>query len=145
MKKILFSLMAATLCLMMTSCGNPASRMKSLAEDISKNGNEWTDAEQWESVLEDMVNIACDFAESDFTEDDLEEWAVAASELYDALNEIDDSKALKAIRKASKKLEKDKELKKRMKAAEKAAMKHAKDLDLDEDDLRKMLSDLNIF
>ena len=77
--------MAATLCLMMTSCGNPANRIKSLAEDISNTGNEWTDADQWESVMQDLATAMCDFLESDFTEDDIEEFADAASELSDAL------------------------------------------------------------
>ena len=145
MKKILYSLMAATLCLMMTSCGNPASKLKSLAEDISNNGNEWTDADKWESVMEDLANTMCDFLESDFTEDDIEEFGDAASELAEALNDIDEEKVFKAVNKASKKLEKNKELKKRMKAAEKKAKKRIKELDLDESDLRDVFRGISIF
>ena len=145
MKKFLYSLMAATLCLMMTSCGNPASRLKSLAEDISNNGNEWTDTEKWQSVLEDLATTACDFMESDFTEDDVEEFGEAVSELADALNDIDEDKVFKAISKASKKVEKNKELKKRMKAAEKKAKKHLKELDLDEDDMRDIFRGISFF
>lgn len=136
--------MAATLCLMITSCGNPASRIKSLAEDIENNGNDWTDADQWEGVMEDLATTICDFLESDFTEDDLEEFGDAASELADALKDIDEDKVFKAINKASKKIEKNKDLKKRMKAAEKKAKKRLKELDLDEDDMREIFRGISI-
>lgn len=149
MKKIIYGLMAATLCLMMTSCGNPASRIKSLAEDISNNASEWTDAEQWVNFMEDLGNTMCDFLESDFTEDDLEEFGEAASELADALKEldddIDDEKVIKAFSKANKKIQKNKELEKRMKAAEKKAKKHIKELDLDEDEIRDIFRGISIF
>ena len=149
MKKIIYSLMAATLCLMMTSCGNPANRIKSLAEDLSNNASEWTDADQWVSFMEDLATTMCDFLESDFTEDDIEEFGDAASEMVDGLkdldDEIDDDKVIKAINKARKKFEKNKELKKRMKAAEKKAKKRLKELDLDEGDLRHIIGNINIF
>lgn len=150
MKKILYSLMAATLCLMMTSCGNPASRLKSLAEDVSNNASEWTDADQWVNFMEDLATTMCDFLESDFTEDDLEEFGDAASELAEALRDLDDvieddKKIIKAVDKARKKIEKNKKLEKRMKAAEKKAKKHLKELDLDEDDMRDVFRGISIF
>ena len=141
--------MAATLCLMMASCSNPASRIKSLAEDLSNNASEWTDADQWVSFMEDLATTMCDFLESDFTEDDIEEFGDAASELGDALeeldDEIDDEKVIKAFSKANKKIQKNKELEKRMKAAEKKAKKRLKELDLDEGDLRHIIGNINIF
>ena len=149
MKKFFYSLMAATLCLMMASCSNPASKLRSLAEDVSNNASEWTDADQWVSFMEDLATTMCDFLESDFTEDDIEEFGDAASELGDALeeldDEIDDEKVIKAFSKANKKIQKNKELEKRMKAAEKKAKKRLKELDLDEGDLRHIIGNINIF
>ena len=145
MKKILFSLMAATLCLMMTSCGSPASRVQSLADDIEKNGNEWTDADTWESVIEDFANATCDFLESDFTEDEAVEFGEACSAFMDAVRDIDDSKAKKAIKKAGKAIDKNKDLEKRIKKAAKRAEKYAKEQDFDEDDLREAFSGVYMF
>lgn len=149
MKKIIYSLMAATLCLMMASCSNPASKLRSLAEDVSNNASEWTDADQWVSFMEDLGNAMCDFMESDFTEDDIDEFGDAASELGDALeeldDEIDDEKVIKAFSKANKKIQKNKELEKRMKAAEKKAKRRVKELDIDEDDVRDIFRKISIF
>lgn len=142
MKKIVFSLMAATLCLLMTSCGSPASRLQSLADDIEKNGNDWTDADKWESVMEDLLTMTCDFLESNFNEDEVMEFGESLTNLVDALRGIDDNKALKAIKKAQKAMSKKKDLQKRLKSAQKKADKHSKDLDLDEDELREAFSGL---
>lgn len=136
--------MAATFCLMMTSCGNPISKIKSLTEDVENNANDWTDADQWVSFLEDMASTTCDFLESDFTEDELLEFGEAMSDLVDALRDVDDSKAEKAARKAGKTFEKNKEMKKRLEKAEKKAKKHAKDMDIDEDDLREAFRFMNL-
>ena len=137
--------MAATLCLMMTSCGSPASRVQSLADDIEKNGNEWTDADTWESVIEDFANATCDFLESDFTEDEAVEFGEACSAFMDAVRDIDDSKAKKAIKKAGKAIDKNKDLEKRIKKAAKRAEKYAKEQDFDEDDLREAFSGVYMF
>ena len=145
MKKILFSLMAATLCLMIASCGSPASKIKSLAEDIENNGNDWTDADQWQSVLEDFATAACDFLESDFTEDEAIEFGESCSEFIDAIKDIDERKAQKAMEKAGKAVEKNKELQKRLKKAGKRAEKYAEEQDFDEDELREAFRGASIF
>ena len=142
MRKTIFSLLAATLCLIITSCSNPVSKMQSLAEDIDNNGNEWTDADKWESVIEDVMIAACEFMESDFTEEELLDFAEALTDLAKAVNDIDDRKAKKAMQKGGKAVSKNKELDKRMKKAMKKADKHGKDLDLDEDELLEAFSGL---
>jgi hypothetical protein len=136
MKKILYTLMAATLCLMVASCGNPASRIQSLAENIENNGDDWTDADQWEGVLEDFATATCDFLESDFTEDEAIEFGEACSSFMEAISDIDDRKAKKAMEKGAKAIGKNKELNKRLKKAGKRAEKYAEDQDLDEDEIR---------
>lgn len=145
MKKLLLCLMTATLCLMMASCGNPASKIKSLAEDISNNGNEWTDADQWEGVLEDYATSACDFLESDFSEDDAIEFGEACSEFIDAIEDIDGKKVQKALEKAAKAIEKNKDLQKRMKKAGKRAEKYVKEQDFDEDEIREAFRGADLF
>ena len=142
MRKTIFSLLAATLCLIITSCSNPVSKMQSLAEDIDNNGNEWTDADKWESVIEDAMTTTCEFMESDFTEEELLDFAEALTDLAKAVNDIDDRKAKKAMQKGGKAVNKNKELDKRMKKAMKKADKHGKDLDLDEDELLEAFSGL---
>lgn len=129
--------MAVTLCLMITSCGSPASKIKSLAQDIENSGNDWTEADQWENVMEDVATATCDFLESDFTEDEVIEFGEALSELADAIDDIDDSKAQKAMKKAQKAMSKKKDLEKRLKKAIKKADKHGEEIDIDEDALRE--------
>ncbi len=135
MQKIFFSILAVLACAVMTSCGDPVSKVKSIAEQIEKEGNEWTDADQWESAANELLDAFCEFAESEFDEDQLSEGAEAVSDLISALTEVDDSKAIKAIGKAAKRLEKDKSLKKRMETASKKLEKRAKKLKVDEDEI----------
>ena len=116
--------------------------MQSLAEDIDNNGNEWTDADKWESVIEDVMTATCEFMESDFTEEELLDFAEALTDVGKAVNDIDDRKAKKAMQKGGKDVSKNKELDKRMKKAMKKADKHGKDLDLDEDELLEAFSGL---
>ena len=142
MKKIIYGLMAATLCLMMTSCGTPASKIQSIADDIDKNGNEWTDADQWESVIEDVITTTCEFMESDFTEEEILDFAEALTNLGEAVKGIDDKKAKKAMEKAGKAINKKKDLSKRMEKAMKKADKRGKEIDLDEEEILEAFSGL---
>ena len=130
MKKILFSLMAATLCLMMTSCGDPTSTIKSLTEDIENNGDEWTDESQWDDSMVSFANACIDFANSDPDEDAYDDFIDACAEYYSAMYDISDKKAKKARDKAESKFDKNhKDLKKDLDKARRKLEKIKKDFD----------------
>lgn len=137
MKKLLFGLSALVVCLMMASCGNdPVSKVKSVAERISNEGDDWTDAQQWEDAADEVMDAFLEFAESDFEEEDLNEGVEAVLELADAVTSVKDKKALKAMAKAFKKIEKKSDkLEKKFESATKKMEKRAKKLKIDEDEL----------
>lgn len=124
MKKILFSICAVFMAFMMASCGDPTSKVKSLTEDIEKNGDEWTDEEQWDSAYETIATCVIEFAESDPDQDAFEEFKDACEDCYSAMYDISEKKAIKARKKAEDKFEKKhKDLKKDMDKAEKKMKK----------------------
>ena len=124
MKKLILSLSAILMAFMMTSCGDPTSRVKSLTEDIEKNGNDWTDEAQWDDAMVTIAEAIIDFANSDPDEDAYEDFKDAVKDCYTAVDDIDDKKAKKARDKASDKFDKNhKDLKKEMEKAEKKLRK----------------------
>ena len=135
MKKLLFSLMAATLCLMIASCSSSSNKIKSIAEDIKNNGNEWTDPDQWERAADDFFVACCEFGESNFSEDEAKEFAKACMEVVDAFDNIDNKAAQKALAKGLKKLGDNDELGDRLKEAFKKGKERLEELELDPEDL----------
>ena len=135
MKKILYSLMAAMLCLVMVSCSNSTGTIKSIANDIKNNGNEWTDPDKWESAAKDFFVACCDFGESNFSEAEAKEFAKACMEVVDAIDGIDDREAQKALAKGLKRLGDDDELGDRLKEAFEKGKERLEELDIDKDDL----------
>ena len=135
MKNVFLSLSALLMCMLMTGCGNSTDSIKSLTEDISENGNDWKDADQWEKAGKEFFEACCAFAESDFTEDELDEFVDQCKELLDAVADIDNSKAKKAMEKGLKKVGKDKDLEMRLKNAYRKAEKRLKKLDVSIDDI----------
>ena len=137
MKKLLFGLSAILLCFMMASCNNdPISKLKSISKDIEKNGNDWTDAEKWDEVMTEAFNTIIEFADSDPSKEELEEFSETIEELETAIDEIDDKKAKKALDKAKDKFDKDlfKEERKAIKKLKKLSKKYDKDDDDDDSD-----------
>lgn len=136
MKKIAYGLSALLMSLVFAACGDPVNNIKNIASDISENGNDWNETEQWVNIVNEICDNAIAFAESDFNEDELDNFVDACEELVDALNDIDEKRPKRAIEKAMKKIEKDKQLEKRIKAAFKTAKKKCKKLDVDAEDLQ---------
>jgi len=150
MKCILSTLIPALFAaLLLTACGNATSRVESLASDIEKNGNEWTDADQWEDAARDFFESCISIGESNFTEDQAKEFASACLDIAKAIASVDDRDARKALRSAMKRIEKDDDLGDRLKDAFETAKDRLEELDLkpedliDEDDIREAYGLLN--
>ena len=141
MRKVLFGLGAILMCVLLSSCGNPLSKLQSLADDMAENGKDW-DEDQWESVLRDAAELELAFWESEPTKEEIKEYDKLDKVLSKAVKKATKSKkSEKALEKAYKALMKDKEFKellkdgeKAEKKARKAAKKSAKDDDEDDDD-----------
>lgn len=138
MKKLVFGVCALFICFMMASCaGSPISKLKSITEDIEKNGNDWTDVEKWDEVLTEAANCVIAFAESDPSKEEIEEFVDVNDDLDSATRDIDDEKAEKALHKAQDKFEKNhkdlyKDLEKALKKIRKMTKKYEKDDDDDD-------------
>ena len=119
MKKLVFGLCALLMCLMITSCGDnstgknedkdkkgtekvetPTSKFMSLAKNVEKNGNNWTDAEQWVEVMVEYANCMIEFSESNPTKEEYEDFRSAYKDLSYGFSKIDNSEAKKAMDKA---------------------------------------------
>lgn len=126
MKKIVFSLSAFVMCLILASCGNPTSTIASLTEKIEKQGDEWVDADKWEDALTEFAQAYCKFAESDPEEEEFTDFKYAVQDFHSACYSIDNKKAKRARDKAEKRVDKNKDLEKSMKAANKRLEKMEK-------------------
>ena len=130
MIKNVLGLCALLMCFMMASCGGsptnkfterkkekqkeevkvelvnkndkPADRIKSLAENIKKNGNNWTDKAIWESVMVESANGLIEFMESDPSKEEFEQFMNAYDDFTTAIREIDNKKAITAKENAGK-------------------------------------------
>ena len=139
MKKIVLSLSALVMCLMLTSCGNPTSKIESLTEKIENKGDSWDDPDKWEDVLRDFADAYCSFAESTPEEEEFEDFKNAVSDFHSACYSVSNKKAKRARDKAEKRFDKDKKFEKQMKAANKRLEKmekkfRKKDRDDDEEE-----------
>ena len=123
MKKIMFSLCTLLVCGMFASCGDPTAKLEGLTEKVEEQGDEWTDPDQWESVMRDYADAVMAFADSNPTEEEFENFSDAAKDFQSACYSIDSKKAKRARDKAEKRLDKDKELEKKMKDATKKLKK----------------------
>ena len=142
MKKIVFSLSALLMCLMLASCGNAIQKMESLTEKVENQGDEWVDPDKWESVMRDCADIIIAFSETTPEEEEFESFGDAVKDFRSACYNIDNKKAKRARDKAEKRLDKDKNLEKKLKAAtkrlekmEKKFKKKNKDKDEDEEEM----------
>ena len=127
MKKVIYSLGTLLLCLVLASCSSGPDYIKSLAEDIEKNGEDW-DTEEWTEVLKNAQEKSLEFWESMPSEKEIDEFDDAIDELTDAINGLD-RKAQEKVMKARNKKEVKKLVEKVRKAAEKARKKVDKDND----------------
>ena len=133
MKKLVFGLCALFMCFMFASCGgSPTDKIKSLTKEIEKNGNDWTDPDQWDEVIKEGFNCIIEFVESDPSDKEFEEFLEVATDFESSMKEgIDDDKAKKAMYKARKK---HKGLRRDAENAVKKKLKSIKKNEKDDDD-----------
>lgn len=136
MKKLVLGVCALFICFMLASCGgSPTDKIKSITEDIEKNGDEWTDWEKWDEVQVEVANCLIEFAESDPTKEEYEDFKEAIEDMGKAAQDIDDKAAKKARDKADDKFDKEhKDLKNDLKKAQKNLSKIAKKYEKDDED-----------
>ena len=136
MKKLVLGVCALFICFMLASCGgSPTDKIKSITEDIEKNGDEWTDWEKWDEVQVEVANCLIEFAESDPTKEEYEDFKEAIEDMGKAARDIDDKAAKKARDKADDKFDKEhKDLKNDLKKAQKNLSKIAKKYEKDDED-----------
>ena len=136
MKKLVLGVCALFICFMLASCGgSPTDKIKSITEDIEKNGDEWTDWEKWDEVQVEVANCLIEFAESAPTEEEFEEFREAIEDLAEAANDIDDKAAKIARDKADDKFgEEHKDLKDDLEKANRKLTEIAKMYMQDDDD-----------
>jgi hypothetical protein len=136
MKRVVFIFAAVFMTAVLASCGgDPVSKVKKIAEQVEEEGNDWTDADQWETAAYDVLEAVEEFADSEFEEEDLSEGVEVFVDLVSALAGVDDSKAVKAIAKAGKRIEKDKSIEKRVEKVGEKLEKRVKKLKIKEDDI----------
>lgn len=134
MKKILFSLSALLMCAVLSSCGDPTSKVEGLTEKVENQGDEMVDPDQWESVYRDLADAVISFSESNPTEEEFETFTEAVQDFQSACFSIDNKKAKRARDKADKRIDKDKELSKKLKDANKKMRKLEKKFKKDDKD-----------
>lgn len=119
MKKLFGGLCTLLVCLMFLSCGssNPASKMKSIAEDISNNRNEWVDENQWYSALEEATQCYIEFSKSNPDKETFDSFMDAYAAINDAMIGIDNNEARNARTRAQKKIAQNKDIQQQLKEA----------------------------
>ena len=117
MKKVIFGLCALMMCFFMTSCSTDyVQKVKDIAADIEKNGNDW-DAEKWESVMEEAVQNEIAFYKSGPSKEAIDEYEKVQFE--EALGKLNDEAKVKAAAAALKMYGKyEKEINEAKKASE---------------------------
>jgi len=117
MKRLLFGLSTLLICFLLTACGSPADKMKSIVEDMTENGNEWTDDDQWYSVLKDAAQCFIEFSESNPDKESFTQFMEYYANMNDAMIGFDNNEARNACRKAQKRLEEDSDFQKKLNIA----------------------------
>ena len=117
MKRLLFGLSTLLICFLLTACGGPADKMKSIVEDMIENGNEWTDDDQWYSVLKDAAQCFIEFSKSNPDKESFTQFMEYYANMNDAMIGFDNNEARNACRKAQKRLEEDSDFQKKLNIA----------------------------
>jgi len=117
MKRLLFGLSTLLICFLLTACGSPADKMKSIVEDMIENGNEWTDDDQWYSVLKDAAQCFIEFSKSNPDKESFTQFMEYYANMNDAMIGFDNNEARNACRKAQKRLEEDSDFQKKLNIA----------------------------
>ena len=79
----------------MSSCSTDyVGKAKDFVAEIEKNGNDW-DADKWESVMNDMLDLTLDFYKSSPTKEQYEEFSKI--KLEDALGKLKEDAQMKAF------------------------------------------------
>ena len=145
MKHLISILTAFVVCVTFASCGDPTSKIKSLAEDVSNNGSSWTEPDQWESFIMDAIDACCEFGESEFSEEELDDFVNACIDLAKDLQEVTEERDVKkALRKAGKSIGDDEDLEDRVRSAFKKATERAEELEYDLSDAFRTLRHLDL-
>lgn len=117
MKKMFRGLCTLLLCLLFSACGDLASKMTDIAENMANNCNEWTDEDQWYSALEDAAQCFIDFSESNPDKESFDKFMNAYATMNSALYSIDSNECRNARDKARKKLDRNSDLQQQLKKA----------------------------
>ena len=118
MKKLIFSISALMMCLIMTSCSK-LGKLQSMADDMKENGKSWT-ADEWEQYLLDMADATLAFWDSEPSKEDIKEYDKINKQMERTMEKVAKGKKVqKALDKAMKKLEKNRDFKSAVRKLEK--------------------------
>ena len=122
MKKLIFSISALMMCLIMTSCSK-LGKLQSMADDMKENGKSWT-ADEWEQYLLDMADATLAFWDSEPSKEDIKEYDKINKQMERTMEKVAKGKKVqKALDKAMKKLEKNRDFKSAVRKLEKLEKK----------------------